>query len=192
MPTVEAYFAPHRTSFRTLPVLMLAAVFAGGTAASAQAKPAATREPVQVGATFSFGNPDYTETYIKGFTIFGDYSLVRRISAEVEYHDLDMLTPEGIGESSVLAGPRYAFSLEDRATLYVKALGGVGRIQFQSPKPNAGTYSYAVFAPGAGVEFRASHHINVRAIDLEYQLWPGFQPHGLSPWVASMGTAWTF
>jgi hypothetical protein len=173
-------------------LLVAMSIFGATCSAHAQARPAATKDPVQLGATFSFGNPDYTETYIKGYTIYGDYSIFRRLALEGEYHDLTWKTPDGVGEYSVVAGPRYSFAIEDRARLYVKALGGVGRIQFQKPKPNAGTDTYAVFAPGAGVEFRATHHINIRAIDFEYQLWPGFRPSGLSPWVASTGAAWMF
>lgn len=173
-------------------VLIVGGLAAVALRADAQAKPTATREPVQVGVAFAFGSTDYTDAYVKGFTVYGDLAVARRISVEAEYHNLNIITPDDVGVSSALIGGRYAFSLEERATLYVKAMGGIGHFTYDSPNPNPHTDSYGIFGPGAGIEFRASHRINIRAIDLEYQFWPGYKPNGLSPWVASMGAAWTF
>lgn len=145
-----------------------------------------------MGLAFSFGNSDYTQAYIKGYTIFGDYPLARRLSLAGEFHDQAVWTPDDIGETSLMFGAKYKFSLEERATLYLKAMGGVGRFEVQPTRPNPSTTSYGAFGGGAGVEFRASHRINIRAIDLEYQEWPGYKPNGLTPWVASMGAAWMF
>ena len=161
-------------------------------ALSAQAIPAASRNPVQAGVAFSFASSDYGDAYIKGFSIFGDYALSRRLSLEADIHQTSLATPDGIGENSYLIGPRYSVALEDRANIYVKALGGLGRFTYESGQQYSTTRSstYGIGAIGAGIEFRASTHINVRAIDLEYQFWPGFQPRGLSPVVVSMGVAY--
>jgi hypothetical protein len=169
--------------------------------ADAQAYPTATRTPIQVGAAFSFAAPDYgaqvtygtsTTPYIQGFTAFGDIGLTRRIGAEAEFHDLSVVTPLDFGENSFLLGPRYSFALEDRANLYLKALGGIGRFNYQSPTYLPHSDSYGIVALGGGIEYHASNRINIRALDAEYQLWPGFQAHSLHPFVISIGAAYLF
>jgi hypothetical protein len=162
---------------------------------SAQALPAASREPVEVGAAFSFGSPSYndTPTYVEGLTVFGDLGFTRRIAAEFDLHFDSLLTPEDIGEDSYLIGPRFSVLREDRANVYLKALGGIGRFSYQSGSyANPHTDTYGVVAFGAGIEFRVSRRFNVRAIDLEYQVWPGFAPGTLHPVVASTGIAYSF
>ncbi len=160
--------------------------------APAQAIPTASREPVQAGVAISFASSDYGEAYIKGFSVFGDFALSRRLSVEADVHRTSLLTPENIGEDSYLIGPRYSIALEDRANIYVKALAGLGRFTYVASQqyPVGSSATYGVGAIGAGIEFRASTHINFRAIDLEYQFWPGFTPRGLSPMVVTMGVAY--
>ena len=171
------------------------------TAAHAQAFPTATRKTIQAGVAFSFAAPDVLNQpntlnpYIEGYTAYADLGLARRVSAEAEYHGLTVLTPRDFGENSLLFGPRYSFALEDRANLYVKALGGMGSIVYQSPSFPPHTESHGVLAFGAGIEFRLSHHINLRPIDVEFQHWLG-QSSGstasINPFVTSIGAAWVY
>ena len=175
--------------------VLLIAVLSSCSLARAQALPAATREPIEAGAAFSFGSPDYqnTPTYVEGFTIFTDAGLSKRLAAELDLHYDSLITPLDIGENTYLIGPRYSVIREDRANIYVKALGGLGRFAYQSgiySNPHADTYGVVAF--GAGIEFRASQHLNIRAIDLEYQVWPGFPSSALEPVVASTGLAYRF
>src|ERR1700730_4490456 len=157
-----------------------------------QAVPAATRAgQIQLGAGFSFANPDYSQTYIKGVTGYGTIDLSHRLGVEADIHYVSLLTPTDIGEISYLIGPRVSLVRQDRLTAYANVLGGIGRFAYQ-----AGTYrqphtdSYGAFAIGGVIEFRVSRHISVRAVDIEAQKWPGFGAHGLTPFVTTFGVAY--
>ncbi|MES2393483.1 MAG: outer membrane beta-barrel protein [Acidobacteriota bacterium] len=175
----------------------LALALFASTQLHGQAAPTATRTTIQAGGTFTFAAPDLlnqantVNPYIEGYTIYADVGFARRFSVEAEYHGLTVLTPRDFGENSLLAGPRYSFALEDRANLYVKALGGLGNIVYQAPSFAAHTESHGVIAFGAGIEFRLTHHINLRPIDVEYQHWLSY-PAGLNPFVTSIGAAWVY
>jgi hypothetical protein len=173
-------------------------VFGLSVASYGQAVPTATRlGSLQVGAGFSFAIPDYGEKYIKGLTVYGDANLTHRLGVEVDLHFISILTPTDIGEDTYLIGPRYSIVRQGRVNAYVKALGGVGLFKYQSGTyPNPHTDTFGVFSVGGGIDFRASQHINIRAIDIEAQKWPGyatpgFPAHGLSPFVTTFGVAYT-
>lgn len=153
---------------------------------------------VQIGAGFSFAIPDYGQTYIKGYTVYGDADLWRRVGVEADVHQINVFTPTDIGEDTYLVGPRFTIMRRDRVRVYAKALGGIGRFEYQS-----GTYhsphtdTFGVYSLGGGIEFRASQHINIRAVDIEAQKWPGyatpgFPAHGLTPFVTTFGAAYAF
>jgi hypothetical protein len=116
---------------------------------------------------------------------------------EADVHYISILTPTDIGEDTYLVGPRFSLVRQGRVNAYVKVLGGVGRFQYQSGTyPNPHTDTYGVFSVGGGVDFRASEHISIRAVDIEAQKWPGygtpgFAAHGLSPFVTTFGVAYT-
>ncbi len=186
-------------------LLSLLFVFTLSAAAWAQALPAASREPLQVGVAFSFASPDYPPSnpspntlfsptpYVEGFTAFADAGISRRLAAELDLHYNSLITPRDIGEDAYLLGPRYSVALEDRANLYVKVLGGLGRFSYQSGTyANPHTDTYGVVAFGGGIEFRATERFLVRALDLEYQIWPGFPPKAINPIVTSIGAAYRF
>ncbi len=168
-------------------------------ASQGQAIPAAMRTgQVQVGAGFSFAIPDYGPTYIKGFTAYADADLKHRLGLEADVHYISILTPTDIGEDTFLIGPRFTLLHRNRLNAYAKVLGGLGRFEYQQ-----GTYqpthtdSFGVFSLGGGIEYRASQHINVRAVDIEAQRWlgygtPGFASHGLTPFVTTFGVAYVF
>jgi hypothetical protein len=170
--------------------------------ANSQAIPAMER-PIQLegGAGFSFASPDYGGTssagtmilvpYIKGFTLFGDAVYHRRFGLEAEAHFDSILTPKDIGENTYMIGPKVSLIREGRMNLYVKALGGIGAFEYQKGVYAAShTDTYGAFAIGGGIEFNASRHITVRAIDIEQQSWPGFAPNGLKPFVTTLGIAY--
>lgn len=161
--------------------------------AGAQALPTASREPIEVGAAFSFGSPDFqqTTTYVEGITLYANAGLRGRLAAQIDVHLDSFITPIDIGENTFQIGPRFSVLHEDRANVYVKAIGGLGTFAYQAGSyavPQ--TYTYGVFSLGAGVEYRVSRRIDVRAIDLEFQNWEGFPGGTLHPVVASMGLAW--
>ncbi len=174
-------------------------VFGLSIVSHAQAVPMASRiGSLQVGAGFSFAIPDYGGTYIKGYTIYADADLWHRLGVEADVHQINVFTATDIGEDTYLIGPRFSVIRQGRMNAYVKALGGIGRFEYQT-----GTYqpshtdTYGVFSVGGGIDFRASQHINIRAVDIEAQKWPsygtpGFPAHGLSPFVTTFGVAYAF
>jgi len=158
----------------------------------AQATPAATRAgSLQLGAGVSLANSDYAPQKIKGITVYGTFDLTRHLGIEGDIHKVSIITPGDIGEDSYLIGPRYVFRYR-RFSPYAKALFGIGRLQYQFDTSPHATFTYGMYAFGGGLDFRATHHINVRAIDLEFQKWPGFPPNGLTPIVGTIGVAYAF
>lgn len=75
----------------------------------------------------------------------------------------------GTRESSYLAGPKVYLKPGGRLRPYGKVLAGSGKIHY----PFAiGDASYVALAPGAGLDYRLSRRLMLRA-EYEYQLWPG-------------------
>jgi hypothetical protein len=128
---------------------------------------------------------------IQGFTIYGSFDFTRHWGIEGDIHQVSLITPADIGEDSYLIGPRYVFHY-NRVHPYIKAMGGFGRFQYQYDNAPHATYTYKIYTLGGGVDFQATPRINVRAIDFEYQKWPGFPTNGLSPLVFTIGAAYSF
>jgi hypothetical protein len=159
-----------------------------------QAVPTASRAlgAVQVGVGGTFVSPDYTTETAKGLAIYADVDLTHHVGVEGDVHFASLITPNDIGENTYLIGPRYVIQRQ-RLNFYGKLLFGIGQFQFQQGSYGNGTSAtYGVYAFGAGLDVRATHHINVRAIDFEYQKWPGFAPSGLTPTAITVGVAYVF
>ena len=158
----------------------------------AQAVPTASRAGIaQIGGGWSFAKPDYSPQKIQGYSIYGSFDFTKHWGIEGDIHKISMVTPSDIGEDSYLLGPRYVFH-HKRANPYLKAMGGLGRFQYQYDDTPHYYYTYKIYAFGGGVDFQTTHHINIRAIDFEYQGWPGFPTNGLSPLVFTFGAAYAF
>ncbi|HEY0162287.1 MAG TPA: outer membrane beta-barrel protein [Edaphobacter sp.] len=163
----------------------------------AQAVPTATRNSqIQVGAGWSWGKPDFGPKKAQGISFYGDYDFTRHIGIEGDVHMLNIVTPTDIVENSYLIGPRYVFHFR-RFQPYAKGLVGLGHFKTTfdagSGIPNY-TTTRGIYAFGGGVDVRATRHLNVRAVDFEYQKWssdPYFY-NGLSPWVLTFGAAYRF
>jgi len=140
---------------------------------------------VIVGGTFSAFQADYGNRTITGASVYGDANLTWRYGIEVEARRMDY---PGFGErqSTLLAGPRW--SLRPKGFVpYAKILVGGGRFDFPF---NYGTGNYFVVAPGAGVDLRLGHRIQLRLVDYEYQLWPGFTFGSIHPYGVSAGISY--
>ena len=170
----------------------LVCVLGLSTFSHAQAKPAASRSSsLQAGVAYSYAHPDYNLP-IQGLTAYADYDFTHHLGVEGDMHFLTIITPGDIAEDTYLLGPRYKLHY-GRFSPYVKALFGIGRFQYQYPTYGKDTtYTYGVYDFGGGVDVRASRHINVRAFDLEFQKWPSYRDHGLTPLVLTVGAAYTF
>jgi hypothetical protein len=160
--------------------------------ANSQAVPTASRSgALQIGAGFSYGKPDYTETAIKGPTAYATFDINQHLGAEADIHYVSLIAPGKVGEDSYLIGPRYVFTYK-RFMPYAKVLVGLGDIKLDfNAVPHSSLLKF-VYAGGAGLDFRVIRNINLRAIDFEYQQWPNFQPHGLSPYILTAGAAYVF
>jgi Outer membrane protein beta-barrel domain len=162
--------------------------------AHAQASATAERlAVVQVGAGLTIVQPDYNSAIIKGYSIYGDFDFTSHIGVEGDIHIATVITPNDIGESSYLVGPRYVFN-RGRFHPYAKALLGVGVFTFEPVYPDSPTVSstHKIYAFGGGLDVSVKRRLNVRAFDLEYQQWPGFGPNGLTPLVITIGAAYNF
>lgn len=160
--------------------------------AHSQAVPTASRTgALQIGGGFSYGKPDYTETAIKGASAFATYDLTQHLGAEADIHVVSLSAPGKVGENAYLIGPRYVFN-KNRFSPYVKLLAGLGEIKFNFASVPASTTTTFVYALGAGLDVKITNNINVRAGDFEYQQWPSFKPHGLSPYGITVGAAYVF
>ena len=172
-------------------ILALSFIVAGSSVALAQAAPAASRlGDLQVGANFSYGDPDYGQdgTHIKGYGFYSDFDFLRHIGAEVDFHQLSALNGS-LHERSYEIGGRY-FWRYGRFKPYGKALYGRGVLNFPVGSANL---AYNMLDFGAGVDIAVQRHINVRA-EYEYQKWfsgPGL-PKGLSPTMITVGAAYHF
>ncbi len=146
----------------------------------------------QVGVAGSSYTLDYNDGREEGIAVYGDLDLPRHLGLEAIYRNASIQTPHDIGENHILVGPRLRVR-RGRFILYGKALVGIGTINFQQGYFAANSsQSYFIYALGGGLDYHATHHINVRLIDFEYQLWPTFQPHGLTPTGFSIGAAYAF
>lgn len=161
----------------------------------AQATPTATQGgSIQLGAGYSFASPDYGQKKIQGFTIYGDYDFTRHWGIEGNIHRVSIITPYDIGEDSYLLGPRYVFR-HNRFRPYAKAQLGFGRFKTDYvPAEHLANYTntYKIYSFGGGLDYHLNRHVNIRAVDFEYQGWPGYGKNGLSPYVFTFGAAYTF
>lgn len=166
----------------------------------AQAVPTAKRNTqIQIGAGWSWGDPDYGGK-VQGVSIYGDYDFTRHWGVEGDVHLLNVVTPADRIEDSYLIGPRYVFHF-GRLQPYAKFLVGLGhyKTDFDKGDPRYYTDSYTathgIYAFGGGVDVRAARHLNIRAIDFEYQRWPSDNfafSNGLTPWALTFGAAYRF
>lgn len=156
----------------------------------AQATPTASRAGLaQIGVGWGFSKPDYAQRNIQGLTIYGSFDFTRHWGVAGDIHRHSMVTPTDIGEDSYQIGPRYVFHY-NRLTPYIKAQAGLGRFKYQFDYAPHVAFTYGMYALGGGVDYRVSHHLNVRAVDFEYQRWPGFGNDGLSPLVVTFGASY--
>lgn len=158
-----------------------------------QALPTAiSQATLQAGGGVSLAKPDYTDKSIEGFTLYGNLDLRFGLGLDLEYHDVNIITPNDLGESSFMGGLRYGHHFH-RLYPYGKVDAGVATIHFQQGYFAANSSStYGAIGLGGGLDYRLTDHFILRAIDVEYQRWHNFPQRGLSPVVATVGVAYRF
>jgi hypothetical protein len=157
------------TSLLSFALVLLS--FASGRALFGQSVESANAGGVSVwiGAGASGYYLQYGGVKNLGLTGFVDADSIRRWGIEGEGRWLDYHQTANIHAETYLAGPRYHFNV-GRLQPYVKGLAGVGKFNFPY---NYAYGSYFVIAPGAGMDYRLTRRVSVRA-DFEYQYWPQF------------------
>jgi hypothetical protein len=167
--------------------LAILALFAVLPALRAQANPTAIqRGTIQAGVGYLYLNNDYTERKNGGLTLWGDYDFAQvskfRIGVDATLNFGGIRSPDDIGENTYLVGPRFNYR-RHKVELFAKALIGSGTISNQD---NNTSSSFTVYSFGGGVDYRIQPRFKIRA-EGEQQLWPSFQPSGLSPFAVSVG-----
>ena len=175
-------------------VLSLALVLP--SALHAQATAAATRGGIaQAGVAYTVSNEDeYPGRHLQGMTIYGTFDLNNHIGVEGNVHLASLFKSYfDYKENSYDAGLRWAQHYR-KFTPYAKALVGFGHATAPSPTQIVGGSTpgtYFLFGLGGGLDYSLSSKINARA-DFEYQRWPNFPPHGLTPPLFNVGVAYRF
>jgi hypothetical protein len=170
----------------------IACVFGLSVFAHSQAVPTATQfGTMQIGLGGTIVSTDYTQPKAKGLSVYGTFDFTRHIGVEGDIHYASLFTPGDIGENTYLFGPRYVFH-KNRFHPYAKVLLGIGTINYQFDFAPHYSTSHPAIALGGGIDIKATRSINVRAFDFEYQDWPTYSVHGLSPIVTTFGVAYAF
>ncbi|HEX5284534.1 MAG TPA: outer membrane beta-barrel protein [Bryocella sp.] len=161
----------------------------------AQATAAATRGGMaQVGAGYTYSNEDeYPGKHLQGASIYGTFDLNNHLGVEGDVHMASVFKSYfNYKETSYDAGLRWAEHYR-KFSPYGKALVGFGHSSAVTPQQIVGGStpgSYFLFGLGGGLDYSLSDKINVRVIDFEYQRWPNFPPHGLTPPLFTFGVAY--
>jgi opacity protein-like surface antigen len=176
--------------------LALSLVIVVPSALHAQATAAATRGGIaQVGAAYTVSNEDqYIGKYLQGITFYGTFDLNNHIGVEGNVHLVSLFKSYfDYKENSYDAGVRWAWH-KRKFTPYAKGLVGFGHATAPNPKQIVGGSTpgtYFLFGLGGGLDYGLTEKVNLRA-DFEYQRWPNFPPHGLTPPLFSVGAAYRF
>jgi hypothetical protein len=171
----------------------IACVFGLSVFAHSQASPTATRSGggrLQIGIGGSAIRNDLNLRHSDTFDVYGTLDLTTHIGIEGDIR-LNVISPDNRGMNNYLLGPRYVFHY-GRFQPYVKVLGGIGTVTYETGGKNDFTSRHPAVAIGGGLDTRITRHINVRLPDVEYQFWPTFSNTGLNPLVVSAGVAYIF
>jgi len=161
----------------------------------AQASAAATRGGIaQVGGAYTYSNEDeYPGKHLQGITLYGTFDLNNHIGVEGDVHLASVIKSYyQYKETSYDAGLRWTQRYRKFAP-YGKALVGFGHSSAINKVQIVGGSSpgsYFLYALGGGLDYELSPKINIRAVDFEYQRWPNFPPHGLTPPLFTFGVAY--
>ena len=164
------------------------------SALHAQATAAATRGGVsQVGVGYTYSNEDeYPGQHLQGVTVYGTFDLNNHLGVEGDVHLASIIKSYlQYKETSYDAGLRWVQHYR-RFSPYAKGLVGFGHSTANNSIQIVGGStpgSYFLFGLGGGLDYSLTDKINARA-DFEYQRWPNFPPHGLTPPLFTIGVAY--
>jgi hypothetical protein len=138
------------------------------------------------GGTFSVIKPDYGVNWLMGIGGYFDVNLDNTFAAEGEVRLMRINQHIDVHEDTYMAGPKFTYR-RGKFEPYGKALFGVGEFNFPYSYAHGGYFAMAL---GGGLDYRITPRLKIRAIDYEYQIWPGYLNSGLTPHGFSFGAAY--
>jgi hypothetical protein len=179
------------TLFRSSLLLLLVSI--ASSALHGQAKYTASRAgDLQVGASYTGADPDYTENHFFGAGIYATFDFKSHYGVVAEFHQLRTTDRSSdccqqLYERSYEIGGRYKRDYGNFSP-YVKVL--IGRGVFNFPN-DAANIAYNLAAGGVGTDYLLTRHINLN-VDYEAQDWFNFPPDNLTPQLLTIGIAYHF
>jgi len=170
------------------PALALAFLLGAASLLYSQALPTASRVgDAQIGAGYSFADPDYVHQTFQGFTVYGDFDFRTHFGAEAEFHQVNSTNGDQSFERTYLVGGRY-FRTYGALLPYVKAM--IGRGQFEYPTGQT-ELAYTLYAVAVGADFNLGPSLRIRG-EYEFQSWTNFPNGGFTPQIVTIGVAYHF
>jgi hypothetical protein len=164
---------------------------AGVALARAQAVESATARQftISAGGMASGFQPDEGPNDLFGLGTYVDVHFTHWFQVEGEGRWLRFHQYAGEHQDTYLIGPKIPIrQFGGRSQIYGKAMIGLGKMTFPN---NYGYGSFTALAFGAGLDYRLSHRVTLRAIDFEYQDWPKWLNNNpLYPYGFSVGMAY--
>ena len=146
----------------------------------AQVAPAAKITGIPI--TFGVGISDYYLDYgpgrrMQGPVAWASVNIFHGLGIDASARSIFMNTPLDLTrmqQSTFLGGVYYEGPRIWIMRPFVRAAAGIGVIEFPSNNPKYTRDSYSVGAPSAGLDFKVSSHVALRA-QYEYQFWKDYQ-----------------
>jgi opacity protein-like surface antigen len=154
--------------------------FVGTPVIHAQVAPAAkiTGIPITVGVGISDYDLDYGPgRRMQGPVAWASVNIFHGLGIDVSARSIFINTPLDLTrmqQSTFLGGVYYEGPRIWIMRPFVRAAAGIGVIEFPSNNPKYTRDSYSVGAPSAGLDFKVSNHVALRA-QYEYQFWKDYQ-----------------
>jgi hypothetical protein len=164
-------------------VLLLFMLVDGAALAQAVATATGPGTTVVAGGGASLFDSPYGQRNLCGAHLFVDVQPHWRFGAELEVRYLWLHASEELSEKNYLAGPRVLLR-SGRWQPYAKFLVGDGHIGIPFHYASG---DFLALVPGGGLDLALNDYVNVRAIDVEYQLWHAFPFGSMEPYGISAG-----
>jgi hypothetical protein len=139
---------------------------------------------IWVGGEASAFKFDYGQQKLGGITALADVDTRRGIGVEGEARWLEYRSTNNmVHVESYSVGARYHRNVR-RFQPYVKGLIGFGDFNFPY---NYAYGRYTLVTMGGGVDYQWKKRISIRAVDMEYHMWPQFTYGSMNDMGVSMG-----
>ncbi len=164
-------------------------------ASIAQVAPAEEGSPLHfaAGGAVSIINTDWAPRDMIGITAFADATYKAHYGIEVEGRTVQFDQWSTLREDTIGGGGRYVFPI-GRFQPFAKGLIGIGSIDFPRVPDWPANYTHDTFflyELGGGTDYNLTRKVALRA-QYDYQFWPRWPPHGLSPRGITIGAVWQF